>query len=249
MAVDHSYVSKKAWLAVHIAIILFVEAAVIVFVQFVLDNDEPTPKAGRPAQTSPQTPPETQLRTPPTQPIGAVTVAQLRKDTSTPVGFFSYTKDYQKAAQTFTAPSDSVLTAIAPFLAYHLGDPGELAYVRVFALRHPRDSPDEGRTLRVLKIDLFSVPRESFAHIPIRPPIPLKKGLAYGFQIEVRRPTTELGVGLLSYKNPYPGGLAWYYTRTLGGNAAIIDNRHDWHSYNDDLAFAVTLVPLSGETD
>ncbi len=174
-----------------------------------------------------------------------VSVIQSLQDSSAPVEFFKYTRQYQKVAQTFTAPVHGMLSEIAPFVDWHVGNPTETVRVRLLALEGRTQSPFRVSAIRTFDVHLFDLPRGSFARIPIQPPIVVTKGRIYGFIVEVRRRTVQVGIGHLSYRNPYPEGVAWYYTRQVGANGEIVDNRHSWQSRNDDLAFAVTFVPFS----
>lgn len=169
---------------------------------------------------------------------GETIYSQEQRDTAFPVRVDPSTKQFQQIAQTFTVQEDNLsLIAISPYVSYAVG---ETALLSVFELDDPK-SPTGGTALVTIPLDLTDIKRTSFNRFSVGEPIPLQKGQLYSFVIYLEEEKSEIGIGKISYQDVYSYGKAWYFSKLIGGNGAVLDTNHDWRTSQDDLTFKIIL--------
>jgi hypothetical protein len=173
----------------------------------------------------------------PQMPDGPFMVQDLR-DSSFPVKYLPRFSEYQEVAQTFIAPADKLLLVrIALFVTTSAGPAG---YLQVYEVDDFNTAPTFGKQLRFNRIDLSETTRGEYHDVEIIPPLPLERNKVYGFLISVDEEDREIGVGL-TRTDVVPAGGAWYYSRLIGDNGKVLDQRHAWRMRGDDLTFRITF--------
>ena len=176
-------------------------------------------------------------RTPVVVPDGPFIVQDMR-DASFPVKYLSRFNEFQEVAQTFVAPADNlVLVRIALFVT---GSVGPAAYLQVYEVDGFNTAPTFGKDLRFARIELHESRHGSYQSAEIDPPLPLERNKVYGFTVSVDEEGREVGVGL-TRTDVIPYGSAWYYSRLIGENGRVLDQKHAWRTRSDDLTFRITF--------
>ncbi len=178
-------------------------------------------------------------------PDGPFMVQDLR-DSSFPVKYLSRFNEFQEVAQTFVAPADNlVLVRIGLFVTASVGP---AAYLQVYEVDDFNTAPTFGKDLRFARIELPGSRTGDYQSIEIDPPLPLERNRVYGFVVSVDEEDREIGLGL-TRSDVIPYGSAWYYSRLIGDNGKVLDQKHAWRTRSDDLTFRITFRRDVGTRD
>jgi hypothetical protein len=170
-------------------------------------------------------------------PDGPFMVQDLR-DSSFRVKFLPRFNKFQEVAQTFVAPADNlVLVRIELFVT---ASAGPAACLQVYEVDDFYTAPALGKELRFARIELPDSRSGDYRTIEIDPPLRLERNKVYGFVVSVDEEEREVGVGL-TRSDVLPHGSAWYYSRLIGDNGKVLDQKHAWRTRSDDLTFRITF--------
>lgn len=141
--------------------------------------------------------------------------------------------DFQKVGQTFILSESRVVNRVILKGSDGVGDGGILQIYRTPDPRLRVSTP-------LLATGSFipeDITKESEFNVLLDTPVELEANLHYFFVVEITESAEEAGIGFVE-EDIYEGGEMYQYTRTIGGNGAVINSSHSWQPMNTyDLIF------------